>query len=524
MEYTNEVITPQEAGEDSFDSFPEQQTPTKTEDVVLNELQLLIRIEREDGHPLPVGTYSERCVRQKLEILTGVIPESVRRINAYDTIVEVTADTSVSAIAQSLHHVRDWENNPVRISCLLGSSSYLGEVCRQRNLIIEQQTEIHRQEERYRHSLRDKETEVQQLADRYREALARQAEDMQSQTSSQKETIAQLVQKMDHQSRLVEELRTAQSQMDSIPRISSSIITPNNMLQPVVQKMTRSPDLPNFSGELPTPKGEVEYDNWIFQIKNLRKTYTDNAIRNGVVSCVRGLANMIVRSAGYDSTLDRIIQCLDEKFSRTETDDHLLQEFHQMQQGNCERVLEYGSKLECKFRFLQERFPTRYDDSQLRDRFFSSIKDKTRDAIRHKYDRPDCTFNELMTAAMKVEAESTSKIIRSKAACVDLNTNTNPELVSIQKQLTSMSDILQKARNHSKSQNNKGSNSQSNAKDDAKASKKIIKKDRSSVQCHRCLGWGHFIRDCPSKDPVEGSVEWEQLHGDPQQEVAGASK
>ena len=121
--------------------------------------------------------------------------------------------------------------------------------------------------------------------------------------------------------------------------------------------MTRNPDLPTFSGEKPTPRGEVEYDNWIFQVKNLRKTYTDDAIRNGVVASVRGIANIIVRSAGYESTLDYMIECLDSKFLKSETDDCLLQEFHQMQQGSSERVLEYGSKLECKFRFLQERFP-----------------------------------------------------------------------------------------------------------------------------------------------------------------------
>ena len=128
----------------------------------------------------------------------------------------------------------------------------------------------------------------------------------------------------------------------------------------------------------------MEYDNWIFQVKNLRKTYTDDAIRNRVVASVRGIANIIVRSAGYKSTLDHMINYLDSKFLKSETDDCLLQEFHQMQQGTNEHVLEYGSKLECKFRFLQERFPGRYEDSQLRDRFFSSVSDRTRDAIRHK--------------------------------------------------------------------------------------------------------------------------------------------
>ena len=34
-------------------------------------------------------------------------------------------------------------------------------------------------------------------------------------------------------------------------------------------KSTKNPDLPVFSGELPTPKGEAEIDNYVFQLKLL---------------------------------------------------------------------------------------------------------------------------------------------------------------------------------------------------------------------------------------------------------------
>ena len=66
-------------------------------------------------------------------------------------------------------------------------------------------------------------------------------------------------------------------------------------------KMSKTPDLPNFSGEVPTPKGKAEFDNWMFQLKLLQKTYMDDAIRNAVVSYVRGIANTVVRAVGYDA-------------------------------------------------------------------------------------------------------------------------------------------------------------------------------------------------------------------------------
>ena len=487
--------TPRGIDEESFASFPEPSNQLVAEEAPLNELRLLMHVEREDSHPLPVGTYSERCVYQKVERLTGVSPEHVCRINVFDTILEFAADVSVVAIVQALHCIRDWEDNAVQSSCILGSGSYITEVCRQRNIIIEQQAELHQQEETHRRKLIEKEAEMECQALRYREELAKQAEDVGSNTLSQKATITELAQQLDHQVSMINSLREEHSQLESIPRISTSIVAPSTSNQE--RKMTRNPDLPTFSGEKPTPKEEVEFDNWIFQVKNLRKTYTDDAIKNGVVACVRGVANIIVRSAGYESTLDHIIQCLDDKFSHSETDDYLLQEFHQMQQGNKEGILEYGSKLECKFHFLQERFPGRYDDSQLRDQFFSSILDKNRDAIRHKHDNPDCTFDELLTAAMRAEAESAHRSTRAKAltANTDTESDTNPNMVAIQKQLSSMSELIQNTKLNARETKNRGG--QKLTKDvegKTQTPPHTPKKDRSLAQCYRCMGWGSLYK------------------------------
>ena len=106
--------------------------------------------------------------------------------------------------------------------------------------------------------------------------------------------------------------------------------------------MTKTPDLPIFSGELPTPKGEVEFDNWIFQIKSLQKTFTDDAIRNAVVANARGIAKTVVHAVGYDAELSLMISHLEDRFGLGETNDTLLLEFHQMSQGANEKVQDFG--------------------------------------------------------------------------------------------------------------------------------------------------------------------------------------
>ena len=83
----------------------------------------------------------------------------------------------------------------------------------------------------------------------------------------------------------------------SIPRIAGGIHTPSGVfgMNPYPQhKNSKNPDLPTFSRELPTPKGEAEYDYYIFQLKLLCTSYTDNATRNAIVATVQGNAKIVI--------------------------------------------------------------------------------------------------------------------------------------------------------------------------------------------------------------------------------------
>ena len=156
----------------------------------------------------------------------------------------------------------------------------------------------------------------------------------------------------------------------SIPRIPSSLHTPTGVYgttnsqhqQNFPRKNTKNPDLPTFSGEIPTPKEEVEYNNFVFQLQMLRSSYTDDAIRNTIVASLRTHAKIAIRAIGYGSSLDAMIKQLENRFGLGETVDILGQEFHQLMQQPKERVGEFGGNLEYKFRLLQEKCPGRFTD------------------------------------------------------------------------------------------------------------------------------------------------------------------
>ena len=96
--------------------------------------------------------------------------------------------------------------------------------------------------------------------------------------------LTDLIYCVEEQSRVVNAVREHQ---ESIPRIASNIVTPSvQAANP--SKNSKPPNLPIFSGDVPTPHGEAEYTQWIFHLRSFRESYTDEAIKNAVIANCRG--------------------------------------------------------------------------------------------------------------------------------------------------------------------------------------------------------------------------------------------
>ena len=275
-----------------------------------------------------------------------------------------------------------------------------------------------------------------------------------------------------------------------------------------------------FSGEIPTPKGEVEYDNFVFQLQMLRSSYTNDAIRNAIVASVRTHAKIAIRAIGYGSSLDAMIRQLENRFSLGETVDILGQQFHQLMQQPKERVGELGGNLEYKFRLLQEKCPGRFTDNQLRDRLFHRMSDKLRDSVRFLYSQPGCDFNRLLKAVMTCENEAVSRA-STRAKSMQVNTHENTEEVaktgisSIREQLDKMNAILKGAnfKNNNGYKKHDKQDIRNNLKGPGISAAGPFRRGKKPVQCYRCNGWGHYKLQCPNEEPVEGSKEWKTYMG-----------
>ena len=297
-------------------------TPEKINCTNQPALTILFKMLREDGRPLPVGCFTERSVARKVYGLTGVTVERVTMVTPTDALVEFAPGTLVVIIAQALDQITDWEDIPVWVSVLMGNRQYIMKLCQERADYEEQRKTMEAEVEKKQEQQQEQQDKLSELIDQVNDQARMVGEMQQNHVTllgGSGPRIPQLQGQVPAHSSI--------ASLGSVPRIPSSIHTPTGVygaanpnqlghqgLQSHQKKNTKNPDLPIFSGETPTPKGEVEYDNYIFQLQMLRSSYTDDAIRNAIVATVRTQAKMAIRAIGYGSSLDAMIKQLQDRF------------------------------------------------------------------------------------------------------------------------------------------------------------------------------------------------------------------
>ena len=331
--------------------------------------------------------------------------------------------------------------------------------------------------------------------------------------------LTDLIHHVDEQSRVVNAVRECQ---ESVPRIASSIVTPS--IQAVnPSKNSKPPNLPIFSGDIPTPRSEAEYTQWIFQVRSFRESYTNEAIKNAVIANCRGRANVIVHAKGFDTNLNDLIEQLDQQFGVGQAGDEILREFHQMIQGPKESVQDFGAKLECIFRTINEHFPGWYVPVQLKTRFFHGINDRLRDSMRYLYDRPEASFKDLLLAAMWAEVESRDHHLTKAKAVTVIEPNGENEasgigLNDLNEQLKSLGQYLKSATFTAKTKFSKSSQDPRNQSQGPGPSAAGPFRNRPPVQCYKCNGWGHYQRQCPNREKVTFANDRENSQGEEMRE------
>ena len=150
-------------------------------------------------------------------------------------------------------------------------------------------------------------------------------------------------------------------------------------------KVFKQLTLPRFSGTLPVPKGEGSYDQYMFQMRGFRTTYTDDAIKSRMISSIMDDTRDYLDFIGFDKELNVLIEALEERYGKGETTDRIQQEFYQLTQDRNEQVQQFAGRLEFRYKKLAVSYPNRYNAGTLKEHLFYGMTQHLRDSMRYLY-------------------------------------------------------------------------------------------------------------------------------------------
>ena len=211
------------------------------------------------------------------------------------------------------------------------------------------------------------------------------------------------------------------------------------------------PKIPNFSAEVPIPKGEVSFEVWRFEINCLLKDglHKETAITQGVRKSLRGeAASILMNSLGHKAVVGEILNKFEGIYGTLETGEELLQQFYNATQGSGESISSWGCRLEdilTKAVSLKKLNNTSKND-MLRTKFWSGLSNSIlKNAIRYKYESIS-SFDELRKEVRKMEQELVQDSSSGKKKSVQhqvQTVNSNVPVDKIQDKLASLEQKLE---------------------------------------------------------------------------------
>lgn len=183
----------------------------------------------------------------------------------------------------------------------------------------------------------------------------------------------------DFQAKLISFLQQEGKSLADIPNVASPPSTLNaelvGAINSLVQKCHIAPSveahgyrkLRTFSGMIPTPSGEDEYDVWAEQTSHILEEWqcSDSFKKQKLVECLRGPASDIVRFVKIgnpSATSGDYLSALETAFGNTESASDLLVRFKSTFQENEEKLSAYILKLDKLLHVVLRKKGIEYSD------------------------------------------------------------------------------------------------------------------------------------------------------------------
>ena len=121
--------------------------------------------------------------------------------------------------------------------------------------------------------------------------------------------------------------------------------------------MEQLPRVGYFSGEKPTPKGEIDFKTWKSDVTGNLQNYPELSLRPGICSLLRGNAKELLEGLPTGVTISEIVDMLMRQYGTVESSDQLLATFYQLSQNKGEEVENFAAQLVGTLNKIQKRYP-----------------------------------------------------------------------------------------------------------------------------------------------------------------------
>jgi DNA segregation ATPase FtsK/SpoIIIE-like protein len=233
---------------------------------------------------------------------------------------------------------------------------------------------------------------------------------------------------------------------DVKPKSSSSLPPPSpqggqiGVGQP--QQIIYSPKLGFFSGD--DSKGDISFEQWKYEVLSLqREGLSEGTIQQCIRRSIRGTAAGVVHNLGEISTVQDILDKLDQIFGIVLPPENILETFYSARQLKTESVANWACRIESIVAQIRPRTTRDLEESRLRSKFFAGLfKTTVKTAVRHKYDQ-GAAYKDLLIAARVAELEE-PEVVHVQQSVASSDAKKFDELMTVIEKLTNRLDKLEK--------------------------------------------------------------------------------
>ena len=320
--YTISMASNKNIGENSNASESDNYSKTNDE-VQVNPMVLLVRIEHVDGRPIEPEILTETTFHELCQYANpNHEPFVIEILSPHEVCITYRQGVSLGQVAGELMVIESWRNFPILITVVIIKRSKVDSIVEAR--------------QKYRQERKD-----QELRDL--EKLKQGQCDPQAEFGFKQKLIEQDI-KQGSLLKAVEQLTEKVTKLEVQPLHTQGFMTSSSQNMSNFGNLSTSfqvkadIDIGKFSGTEPTPTDKLNFNQWCIDVKSYQASYPDNILLPAIRKSIVGRAKSVIRHLGPSYTVDEVITVLTQEYEGVASSDVIFKDFYQLKQEKNEKV------------------------------------------------------------------------------------------------------------------------------------------------------------------------------------------